>query len=122
MVSRGWNPAIGGAFARRRGRMLLTRESPIEEDKKKAAVEAEARAKEEKEAAEAAAAAEAARAKEEEEAAAAAAAAAAEPQLSPAEQADANKKVYEFGSSGDVKKLIQALKDGGTPDGHKVRE
>ena len=55
-------------------------------------------------------------------AAAAAAAAAAEPQLSPAEQADANEKVYEFADEGDVKKLIQALKDGGTPDGHKVRK
>ena len=52
-------------------------------------------------------------------AAAAAAAAAAEPQLS---QAEKNEKVFEFCCSGDVKKLIQALKAGGTPDGHKVRE
>ena len=29
-VSQGWNLAIGGAFARRRGRMLLTRESPAQ--------------------------------------------------------------------------------------------
>ena len=98
--------------------------------KAKADAEARARAQEAKEKQEKEAErqreadAEAARQREADATAAAAAAAAAEPQLSPAEQeqADANEKVYKFGRDGDVEKLTQALKDGGKPEGHKVRE
>ena len=33
-----------------------------------------------------------------------------------------NNEVYSFAFEGDVKKLDEALKAGGTPDGHKVSE
>ena len=38
------------------------------------------------------------------------------------EQAKADEEVYQFSEEGDLEKVRDALKRGGTPDGYKVRE